>query len=1365
MKNLLPTIALLAISTLSFGQAGKLWKNTAQKSDAVVFENKQKISSPQLVELDIELLKRKLNNSPKRFSGNSGVLVSFPNSDGNQENFRVQESSNMDPELAARYPEIKSYVGKGVENPMSTIYFSVSPLGLQSMVVKSDNSAEFIEPYTTDLSTYTVFKKSDKSTSLDSFECRLIENAHQDQQSTSSARPNADDGMLRNFRLALSVTGEYTVRFGGTKALALAAMNNTMTRVNGIFERDFGIHMNLIANNDALIYTSAATDPYSASNIGTLKANVGTTIGWNLQLQNTLTSIIGNANYDIGHLFGASGGGGNAGCIACVCRNPTTTLPIGKGSGFTSPSDGVPQGDNFDIDYVAHEMGHQFGASHTFTYKVEGTVAQVEPGSGSTVMSYAGIAGTYNVQAHSDPYFHGISIQQVTNYVKTTTCQTTVNTGNAVPVVNAGLDYTIPKGTPFMLTGSATDANNDNLTYNWEEIDRGNTASTKPSASLAFGPAFRSYPPTTSKVRYFPRLETIKTGATAWTWEAMPTVARSMNFRLTVRDNKAYGAANNSDDVVIIVNGVAGPFLVTSPNSAVSYAAGSTQTIKWNVAGTTANGVNAANVDILLSKDGGNTYPVTLLANTPNDGSQAIVIPNAPGTQNRIMVKGSNHIFFDISDANFTISGNAAAIILPSAPESLAAADITMTSTKLSWAAPTNGVAVSTYEVYQNGALKTSVSGTTTSVTGLAVASSNNFYVKAKDASGNFSAASSTLTVTTLADTAVPTTPATLSATATTQTTTNLSWTASTDNIGVTGYNVYQNGTLKTTVSTTSYAVTGLTARTAYTFNVKAKDAAGNVSASSNTITVNTLATPDTTTPTAPTTLAASGTSQTTTSLSWTTSTDNFAVTAYDVYMNGTLKATVATTSYAVTGLTAQTAYNFFVKAKDAAGNLSASSNTITVNTLATPDTTAPTAPTTLAASGTSQTATSLSWTASTDNFAVTGYNVYLNGVLKTTVSTTSYAVTGLTAQTAYTFNIKAKDAAGNVSASSNTITVNTLVAPDTTAPTAPTALAANATSQTGTNLSWNTATDNFAVAGYNVYQNGVLKTTVATTSYAVAGLTAETAYSFSVKAKDAAGNLSASSNVVNVTTLAEPVSVTSPYCTATANSAAAERIARLTLASLNNSSTGTAGYEDFSSVVTNVVRGTNYSMSITPFWTSTKYNEAYTVYIDYNDDGDFTDAGEKVMSKAGSQTSPQVATFTIPSSVGTGLKRMRVIMKRASLPTSPCETFAYGQVEDYTLNILSASKNESESDTEVAAATDLKKLDFKLYPNPVKGGDLNVSGVETGTYRIINLLGQEVAKGTLEGERIQVGDVAAGTYLLEVTSENQTLVKRFIKQ
>uniref|UniRef100_UPI00286D4439 reprolysin-like metallopeptidase n=1 Tax=Flavobacterium sp. TaxID=239 RepID=UPI00286D4439 len=356
MKNKLLSIALIAITGFSFAQSGKaLWKATAKNPSAVTFANKQSIVNPRLFALDVNQLKQSLTNAPKRFASNaqSNVIVSFPNAQGQLEQFRVKESSNMDPALAARYSDIKSYIGQGVENPASTIYFSLSPLGLQTMVVKADQSAEFIEPYTTDLSTYTVYRKSDKAASLSPFECRVVETVNADIRNVVVARPNADDATLRTFRLAMSVTGEYTVYFGGTKALALAAINNTMTRVNGVFEKDFGARMTLIANTDAVIYTSASTDPYSAAATGSGGA-------WNSELQSTLTSVIGEANYDIGHLFGASGGGGNAGCIGCICSS-------GKGSGITSPADGIPSGDNFDIDYVAHEIGHQMGANHTFT--------------------------------------------------------------------------------------------------------------------------------------------------------------------------------------------------------------------------------------------------------------------------------------------------------------------------------------------------------------------------------------------------------------------------------------------------------------------------------------------------------------------------------------------------------------------------------------------------------------------------------------------------------------------------------------------------------------------------------------------------------------------------------------------------------------------------------------------------------------------------------------------------------------------------------------------------------------------------------------------------------------------------------------
>ena len=1165
MKYKLLSIVMLMITSLSLAQQrGSFWSSPA-RANSTPLDSKMNLPTRTLLDLDLNAFKSSLSHVPQRddLHANSSIIVSLPNSDGQMENFKVYENSNMDPALAARYPEIKSYVGIGIENPTSTAYFSVSPLGFKSMVIYADRSAVFIEPVSQDLITYSVYKKSDKAASLNKFECKVIDHAQAQLGTNITARPNADDGTLRTFRLAMSVTGEYTAYFGGTKALALAGINNSLTRVNGVFEKDFGVHMNLIANTDLVIYTDATTDPYDA-------AATGAAGSWNQQLQTTLTNVIGSANYDVGHLFGATGGGGNAGCIACVCINPTTSVPLGKGSGFTSPADGIPAGDNFDIDYVAHEMGHQFGGNHTFTFSNEGTIAQVEPGSGTTIMGYAGITGATDVQAHSDPFFHAVSIQQVTNYIKTTTCQTNTATGNAIPTANAGLDYTIPKGTAFMLTGAGTDANADALTYDWEEMDAGTSSTTYPSVTATSGPAFKSFVTSTSPIRYFPQMSTVLTGATSWKWEAVPNVARTLNFRLTVRDNHAGGPANNSDDMIVTVNTTAGPFTVTSPNTAVSYVGGSTQTVTWNVAGTTANNVNCANVDILLSTDGGATWS-TLLAATPNDGTQAVTIPNTPSTTCRIMVKGSNHIFFDVSNTNFTITAGSTDTVAPTAP--------------------------------------------------------------------------------------------TLTASGTTQTTTSLSWTGATDNVAVTGYDVYQGTTLLgSTTTATTYAVSGLTASTTYTFTVKAKDAAGNVSVASNAVAVTTLApVPDTTAPTAPT-LSASGTTLTTTNLSWTGATDNVGVTGYNVYQGTTLLGSTTTaTSFAVTGLTASTTYTFYVQAKDAAGNISVASNTVSVTTL-TPDTTAPTAPT-LSASGTTATTTNLSWTGATDNVAVTGYDVYKGTtLLGSTTTATTFAVTGLTASTAYTFTVKAKDAAGNVSVASNTVSVTTLA---------------------------NTVT----------------------------------------------------------------------YCTSTSSITTDEKIGKVVFGTISNTSTGTAGYEDFTALSTNVVRGTAYTITITPNWTSTKYKEGYAVYIDYNGNGVFTDAGEKVWTKAASTTTPVTGTFSIPATATLGATRMRVQMDYNAIPTSSCGSFTYGQVEDYTVNIsLTAKMDETASNNAIA---------FTLYPNPVNSDVLNIANLEqTSDYRIFNMMGQELANGKIENEgTINVGTLTSGTYLIEVANENGTTTKRFIKQ
>ncbi|MCX8523703.1 M12 family metallo-peptidase [Chryseobacterium formosus] len=660
MKKQLLVMGVFFISNIFLAQTKQLWKEASPRNTSEIFENKTNIVHPKVYNLDFSGLKNALVKTTKSFTKSN--IISFPNSEGVFEDFKVRENSNFAPELAAKYPDIKSYIGESLEDSSNTVYFSISPLGLSSMELYGNKSAVFIEPYTKDLSTYVVYKKSDKKQSLDKFECTVLDVAQQGLDNSSlTARPNADDSKLRTFRLALSCNGEYTTYFGGTVAGALAAMNNTMTRVNGIFEKDFSARMVLIANNTSVIYTNAATDPYT------------TMANWNTQLQNNLTATIGEANYDIGHLFGSTGGGGNAGCIGCVCTNGT------KGRGYTSPANGIPSGDTFDIDYVAHEMGHQFGGNHTFSNANEGTGVNVEPGGGSTIMAYAGITN-YNVQMNSDPFFHAVSIQQITNNIKTKTCPVVTDTGNAIPTADAGADYIIPRGTPFVLTGTGTDGNSDPLTYIWEQMDNASTSQTNAnsvaSATKASGPTFRSYTPQTVPFRYFPPLAAILTGATTTSSptgtaspivvEALSNVARTYNFRFTTRDNRAGGSGNNSDDMVVTVNAGAGPFTVTSQNTAgIIWSEGQVQNITWNVANTTAAPVSTPNVTILLSSDGGLTFPTVLVASTPNNGSYSYTVPGGLGNiaNARIMVKAVNNIFLNVNLQNFTI--NSSVVVTP----------------------------------------------------------------------------------------------------------------------------------------------------------------------------------------------------------------------------------------------------------------------------------------------------------------------------------------------------------------------------------------------------------------------------------------------------------------------------------------------------------------------------------------------------------------------------------------------------------------------------------------------------------------------------------------------------------------------------
>ncbi len=627
-----------------------------------------KVTKEKIFKFDYLDLSKALSKAPVRFKNTSkfpSLIMSFPNLNGKFENYQVFEASVMHPDLQAKYPEIRSYVGYGVDSPTSYLRFSLSPYkGLTGIVISGEtDESMMINPLQGDSSKIIIGKKINTLNKDYSSFCRTIDEMSDTFKTTNSnlsSKTTSANATLHTFDLALSVTGEYTQYHGGTKAAANAAMVATLTRVNGIFETDFNVTMVLIATNDAIVYTNPNTDPYSPSSIGTTDHPDYNGVYWNIELQDdVLTPIIGEASYDVGHLLSVDGDTSNAGCIGCIC---VTAAHIGgKGSGYSSAADGIPEGDTFDLDFVAHEMGHQFGANHTFTHSSEGSgVAQMEPGSGTTIMGYAGVTGIdTDVQTHSDPYFHAISIQQVTGHVSTRTCDIETATGNNIPTVSAGSNLTLPIGTPFKLVGSATDADaTDVLTYCWEQFNEDNALNPYPDPNSTSNnkPLFRSYSPTASPTRFFPKLtDLLNSGVNGTKWEKIPLVSRSAIFRLTVRDNKAGGGSNNYGDVTVNWDSTKGPLVVTSQSATgISWVSGSTETITWNVNNTNTM-TGASNVNILLSTDGGLTYPTILISNTPNDGSENITVPNMPAAYCRVMIEPTNNKFFAINSKDFAI--------------------------------------------------------------------------------------------------------------------------------------------------------------------------------------------------------------------------------------------------------------------------------------------------------------------------------------------------------------------------------------------------------------------------------------------------------------------------------------------------------------------------------------------------------------------------------------------------------------------------------------------------------------------------------------------------------------------------------------
>ncbi len=667
-KTLLLTLVLVIFTALGFAQDAVWSVHNANSGKIITDKAIARQSFPKefkLFDLNISPLSQKLFSITNKNASKHSTVISLPNAAGNIEQFEVVEASNFEPALQAQFPQIRAFSGKGITDKNASLKLSISPQGIQTMVFRTDRENEFIEAYSQNHTTYAVFTSQRNKGGL-AWTCSTEEQntlANLNTQVNSTNRPSSSTGELKTMRLAQSCNGEYANYFGATSAaqvgLVLAAFNATLTRCNGVYEKDLALHLNLIPTTTNVIYYNPATDPY-------------TTLGaWNGQLQATLNANIGAANYDIGHMFGASGGGGNAGCIGCVCNDAN------KGSGITSPADAIPQGDNFDIDYVVHEVGHQLGANHTFSMSSEGTGVNKEVGSGITIMGYAGITAQ-DVAPHSIDIFHQASIQQIQNNLATKTCPVTTSLAgsNATPVVAPFANYTIPTSTAFALTGVATDANaGDVLTYCWEQNDNTTTtgAASVASPTKTTGPNFLSFSPTASPTRTFPRLATVLAGGfvtgplpggdAGANIEALSSVARTLNFRLTVRDNAPYSSTapikvgqTAFTDMAITVDGASGPFQVTAPNTNVTYPGGTTQTITWDVNNTTAAPVSCATVKISYSTDGGLTFPTVLAASTANDGTEALTIPVGATTTARIKIEAVGNIFFDISNTNFTVS-------------------------------------------------------------------------------------------------------------------------------------------------------------------------------------------------------------------------------------------------------------------------------------------------------------------------------------------------------------------------------------------------------------------------------------------------------------------------------------------------------------------------------------------------------------------------------------------------------------------------------------------------------------------------------------------------------------------------------------
>ncbi|MEH6457362.1 MAG: reprolysin-like metallopeptidase [Cocleimonas sp.] len=582
--------------------------------------------------------------------------ISLPLPNGKIIDLTLIKDSILPERLAAKYPDINTY--KVLSNDL---VFSgkvdITASGFHAMLQMFDGEVVFIDPVDLNKKQYAIFNKSAQKTeshrqhscdvdhSLDnqSFLSSFNLSARETNLESSSAKNvvvGRTQESLKNYSIAVATTGEYSAKFGGSSEATMAAIATTINRVNQILERDLGIHLNLVENNDLLINTNASSDPF----------NNTTLLDLVFQNQAYIDAVIGNQNYDIGHLFTASGGGLAA--VASICNNNNKA----KGaSGISSP-----KGDSFDLDFVAHEIGHQLGATHTFNSSQGACSSETrsprtafEPGSGTSIMSYAGSCGSDSIQTSTDAMYHIGSIKQIAEYTNIgtgSTCGVVTSSDNTPPLVDAGKNYSIPANTPFELTGSASDSDGDALLYAWEQLDVGVTS--LQSSDMGNNALFRVHTPNSSKSRSFPPLMNVL-NHTAAKGETLPKHQRALTMSFVAQDS--FNVAQ-SDVMRIQVSRTGSRFAMNYPRA--QYTRGNTYPIYWNVANTDKAPVNCSSVNVWLSTDGGYNFNQPVARNIPNTGETQITIPadSATSTNGRFKIKCSDNIFYAVSYRNFFIT-------------------------------------------------------------------------------------------------------------------------------------------------------------------------------------------------------------------------------------------------------------------------------------------------------------------------------------------------------------------------------------------------------------------------------------------------------------------------------------------------------------------------------------------------------------------------------------------------------------------------------------------------------------------------------------------------------------------------------------